>query len=103
MSTRENIRLIARAPCVFAVTYHSKHLAHIHLKGYNSQKLVDFLLNLFCIKRVTIHLSACNFAIVYLYNEIQVKPIVCRYQNSSVSEHIKTRILLRFEIPAVGM
>ena len=59
---------------VFAVTYHSYHLAHIRLKGYSSQKSIDFLLNSFCIKLVTIHLSACNFAIVYLYKEIKFKP-----------------------------
>ena len=47
---------------VFAVTYHSYHLAHIRLKGYSSQKSIDILLNPFCIKLVTIHLSACNFA-----------------------------------------
>ena len=55
---------------VFAVTYHSYHLAHIGLKGYSSLKSIDFLLNPFCIKLVTIHFSACNFAIVYLYKEI---------------------------------
>ena len=38
----------------FAVTYHSYHLAHIRLKGYSSQKSIDFLLNPFCIKLVTI-------------------------------------------------
>ena len=59
---------------VFAVTYHSYHLAHIHLKGYSSQQSIDFLLNPFGIKLVTIHLSACNFAIVYLYKEIKFKP-----------------------------
>ena len=48
---------------VLAVTYHSNHLAHIRLKGYSSQKSIDFLLNPFCIKLVTIHLSACNFAL----------------------------------------
>ena len=53
---------------VFTVTNDSYHLAHIHLKGYSS------LLNPFCIKLVTIHLSACNFAIVYLYKEIKFKP-----------------------------
>ena len=52
---------------ILAVTYHSYHLAHIRLKGYSSQKSIDFLLNPFCIKLVTIHFSACNFAIVYLY------------------------------------
>ena len=56
---------------VLAVTYHSYNLAHIRLKGYNSQKSIDFLLNPFCIKLVTIHFSACNFAIVYLYKEIK--------------------------------
>ena len=38
-------------------------------QGYSSQKSIDFLLNPFCIKLVTIHFSACNFAIVYLYKE----------------------------------
>ena len=37
-------------------------------------KSIDFLLNPFCIKFVTIHLSARNFAIVYLYIEIKLKP-----------------------------
>ena len=59
---------------VLAVTYHSYHLAHIHLKGYSSQKSIDFHLNPFCIKLVTIHFSACNFASVYLYKEIKFKP-----------------------------
>ena len=59
---------------VLAVTYHGYHLAHIRLKGNSSQRSIDFLLNLFCIKLVTIHFSACNFAIVYLYKEIQFKP-----------------------------
>ena len=36
---------------------------------------MGFLLNSFCIKLVTIHLSACNFAIVHLYKEIKFKPI----------------------------
>ena len=58
---------------VLAVTYHSYHLARIRLKGYSSQKSIDFLLNPFCIKLVTIHFSACNFAIVYLYKEIKFK------------------------------
>ena len=58
---------------VFAVTYHSYHLAHIRLKGYSSQKSIEFPLNPFCIKLVTIHFSACNFAIVYLYKEIKFK------------------------------
>ena len=31
-------------------------------KGYSSLKSIDFLLNPFCIKLITIHLSACNFA-----------------------------------------
>ena len=57
----------------FAVTYHSYHLAHIRLKGYSSQKSIDFLLNPFCIKLVTIYLSACYFAIMYLYKEIKFK------------------------------
>ena len=35
---------------VFAVTYHSYHLAHIPLKGYSLQKSIDSLLNPFCIK-----------------------------------------------------
>ena len=56
-----------------AVTYHSYHLAHIRLKGYSSQRSIDFLLNPFCIKLVTIHFSACYFAIVYLYKEIKFK------------------------------
>ena len=59
---------------VFAVTYHSHHLAHIRLKGYSSQKSIDLLLNPFCIKLVTFHFSACDFAIVYLYKEIKFKP-----------------------------
>ena len=61
---------------ILAVTYmyHSYHLAHIRLKGYSSQKSIDFLLNPFCIKLVTIHFSACNFAIVYLYKDIKFKP-----------------------------
>ena len=59
---------------VFAVTYHSYHLAHIRLKGYSSQKSIDVLLNPFCIKLVTFHFSACDFAIVYLYKEIKFKP-----------------------------
>ena len=42
--------------------------------GYSSQKSIDFLLNPFCINLVTIHFSACNFAIVYLYKEIKFKP-----------------------------
>ena len=53
----------------FAVTYHTYHLAHNRLKGYSSQKLIDFLLNPSCMKFVTIHLSACNFAVMYLYKE----------------------------------
>ena len=59
---------------VFAVTYHSYHLAHIRLQGYSSQKSIDFLLNPFCIKLVTIHFIVCTFAIVYLYKEIKFKP-----------------------------
>ena len=61
---------------VLAVTYHSYHLGHtcIRLKGYSSQKSIDFRLNPFCIKRVTIYFSACNFAIMYLYKEIKFKP-----------------------------
>ena len=35
---------------VLAVTYHSYHLAHIRLKGYSSQKSIDFLLNSLCKK-----------------------------------------------------
>ena len=58
---------------VLAVTYHGYHLAHIRLKEYSSQKSKDFLLSPFCIKLVTIHFSACNFAIVYLYKEIKFK------------------------------
>ena len=64
---------------VLAVTYHSYNLAPIHLKGYSSQKSIDFLLNPFCIKLVTIHFSACNFAIVYLYKEIKFKPIYVKH------------------------
>ena len=30
-----------------AITYHSYRLAHIRLKGYNSQKSIDFLLSPF--------------------------------------------------------
>ena len=45
---------------------------HIRLKGYSSQRSIYFLLNPFCIKLETIHLSACNFAIVYLYKEIEL-------------------------------
>ena len=41
------------------------------IMGYSSQKSIDFLLNPFCIKLVTIHFSACNFAIVYLYKELR--------------------------------
>ena len=59
---------------VFAVTYQSYHLAHIRLKGYSSQKSIDFLLNPLCIKLVTFHFSACDFAIVYLSKEIKFKP-----------------------------
>ena len=61
---------------VFAVTYHSNcyHLAHIRLKGHSSQKSIDFLLNLICIKLVTIHFNACYFANVYSYKEIKFKP-----------------------------
>ena len=61
---------------VLAITYHCYHLAHIRLKGYSSQKSIDFLLNPFCIKLVTIQFSACNFAIVYLYKEIKFKPTI---------------------------
>ena len=64
---------------VLAVTYHSYNLAPIHLKGYSSQKSIDFLVNPFCIKLVTIHFSACNFAIVYLYKEIKFKPIYVKH------------------------
>ena len=56
-------------------TYHSYNLAHIKLKGYSSQKLIDFLLNLFCITYVTVYLSACNFAIMHLYKEIKFKNV----------------------------
>ena len=35
---------------------------------------IDFLLNPFCIKFVTIYLSDCNLAIMYLYKEIKFKP-----------------------------
>ena len=59
---------------VIAVSYHSYLLAHIRLKGYISQKSIDFLLNPIGIKLVTIHVSACNFAIVYLYKEIKLTP-----------------------------
>ena len=59
---------------VFAITYHNYNLAHISLKGYSSHKSIDFLLNPFCIKFVTIHLIACIFAIMYLYKEIKLKP-----------------------------
>ena len=71
---------------VLAVTYHSSHLAHIRLKGYSLQKSIEFLLNPFCIKLVTIHFSACNFAIVYLYKEIEFKPnVVCFVVRYSMS------------------
>ena len=50
---------------VFPVTYHSYHLAHNYLKRYNLHKSIDVLLIPFCIKLITFHLSACNFAIVY--------------------------------------
>ena len=64
------------------------HSAHIRLKGYSSQKSVDFLLNPFCIERVTIHFSACNFAIVYLYKEIKFKPTIRNsYQFPNVPSH----------------
>ena len=43
---------------VLAVTYHSYHLAHIRLMRYTSQMSIDFLLNPFCIKLVTIQFSA---------------------------------------------
>ena len=33
------------------------HLAHIRLKGYSSQKSVDFLLNPFCIERINFELT----------------------------------------------
>ena len=35
-------------------------------------KKIGFLLNPLCIKFVTIHLSACNFAIIYLYKKIKL-------------------------------
>ena len=40
----------------------------------NTRDTVHNLLNPFCIKFVTIYLSACNFAIMYLYEEIKFKP-----------------------------
>ena len=46
---------------VFAVTYHSYNLVHICLKGYRSQKSIDFLLNPFCIKLVTIYLKGVQW------------------------------------------
>ena len=82
---------------VLAVTYHSYHLAHIRLKGYSSQKSIDFLLNPFCIKLVTIHFSACNFAIVYLNKEIKFKPNGSRLDKTCLrgfrSGHTKTSLL----------
>ena len=69
---------------VLAVTYHSYHLAHIRLKGYSPQKPIDFLPNPFCIKLVTIHFSACNFTIVYLYKEIKFKPNISRKKTVKV-------------------
>ena len=65
---------------VFAVTFHSYHLAYIHLlMGYSSQKSIDFLLNPFCIQFVTTYLSACYFAIMYLDKAIKFKPkcVIC--------------------------
>ena len=59
---------------VFAVTYCSCLSAHSRLKGYTSQKSIDFFLNSSCIKCVTFYLSVCNFAIMYLYKEIKFKP-----------------------------
>ena len=48
-------------------------------QGYSSQKSINFLLNPFCIKLVTFHFSASNFAIVHLYKEIKFKPTAeCR-------------------------
>ena len=41
---------------------------------YSSQKSTDFLLNPFCLKLETIYLSACIFAVMYLYKEIKFKP-----------------------------
>ena len=64
---------------VLAVTYHGYHLAHYSSKGICSQKSIDFLLNPFCIKLVTIHFSFCKFAIVYLYKEIKFKPIYVKH------------------------
>ena len=52
----------------------SKVTEYAALKGYSSQKPIDFFLNPFCIKLVTFHFSPCNFAIVYLYKEIKSKP-----------------------------
>ena len=46
----------------------------ISTQVYSSQKSTDFLLNPFCIKLLTISLSACNFAVMYVYKEIKLKP-----------------------------
>ena len=40
---------------------------------------IDFLLNPFCIKVITIYLSAGYFAVMYLYKEIKFKPNINLY------------------------
>ena len=40
----------------------------------SSQKPIDYFLNSFCIKLVTHYLIARNFAVMYLYKEIEFKP-----------------------------
>ena len=61
------------------VTTFTWPLKQTYHKGYSSQKSIDYLLNPFCIKLVTIRFSACNFAIVYLYKEIKFKPTISYY------------------------
>ena len=72
---------------VCAITYPSYNLAHIRLKGYSSQKSIDFLLNPVCIKFVTIHLIDCTFAIIHLYKEIKIKPT--EHDISTFNKHAK--------------
>ena len=77
---------------VLAVTYHGYHLAHIRLKGYSSQKSIDLLLNPFSITLVTIHFSACNFAIVYLYKEIKFKPTSVELLLLCITQYLNIKI-----------
>ena len=63
--------------CVWSYTVTIKRML-VKRETVHKSKSIYFLLNPFCIKAVTIHLNARNFAVMYVYNKIKFKP---RYHN----------------------